>query len=288
LSSALCIFLVLSRKEFLLKSFLKSFLFVSAFAGLSFLVAAPELWAQKKAEKPLALVLQQPIVGSQLEPDDNTKKQAKQALKGQYNEWLMQVRAMKMAALIWEPLQRQYLKDRSISVAPAEVTTFFDYAKKAREMQKNQFRQNLQQVNADIQGGKLTAEQKTQAESIKKQLQSAIDELSKPLADPTQQEKLLAERTVQVWKFDRELYKQYGGTVVMKQTNPLEPIGAYKKFLQEHEKNKSFEILDANYKKSFWKFFDPPKEAIVVPAEKVNYSKPWWILIVEQSQQAKQ
>ena len=92
-------------------------------------------------EKPLARVLQQPIVASQLEPDDKTKQQAKQALKGKYNEWLTQIRYVKMAALIWEPLQQQFLKEKNIIVAPNEVTTFFDYAKKAREMQKQKFKQ---------------------------------------------------------------------------------------------------------------------------------------------------
>ncbi|MBD1207975.1 MAG: hypothetical protein H9535_06080 [Ignavibacteria bacterium] len=238
-------------------------------------------------EKPLARVLQQPIVASQLEPDDKTKQQAKQALKGKYNEWLTQIRYVKMAALIWEPLQQQFLKEKNITVAPNEVTTFFDYAKKAREMQKTQFQQNLQQLNAQMQSGQLTAQQKQQGEALKKQFQDALTQLSKPLPDPSQQEKDFAQRTVQVWKFDQSLYKQFGGTVVMKQANPFEPIGAYKKFLEDKEKGKSFEILDATYKKNFWKMFDVPKEAVVVPANKVDYSKPWWILMVEQAQQMK-
>ncbi len=239
------------------------------------------------SEKPLARVLQQNITASQLEPDDKTKKQAKDALKGKYNEWLSQIRVVKMAALVWEGLQQQYLKEKSINVAPNEVTTFFDYAKKARELQKNQIQQNLQQLNADVQSGKLNAQQKQQAEGIKKQMLAALDQLGKALPEPNQQEKDLAQRTVQVWKFDQALYKQYGGTVVMKQANPFEPIGAYKKFLEEKEKGKSFEIFDGSYKKNFWKMFDVPKEAVVVPANKVDFSKPWWVLMVEQAQQMK-
>jgi uncharacterized phage infection (PIP) family protein YhgE len=192
-----------------------------------------------------------------------------------------------MAALIWEPLQQQTLKEKNITVAPGEITTFFEYAKKARDLQKNQIQQQLQQLNAQVQSGQLNAQQKQQADGIKKQMQSALEQLAKPLPDPSQQEKDFAQRTVQVWKFDQSLYKQYGGTVVMKQANPFEPIGAYKKFLEDKEKNKSFEILDATYKKNFWKLFDTPKEAVVVPANKVDYSKPWWILMVEQAQQTK-
>ena len=102
------------------------------------------------------------------------------------------------------------------------------------------------------------------------------------MPDPSAQEKQFAERVVQVWKFDQSLYKQHGGTVVMKQANPFEPIGAYRKFLEEQEKGKKFEILDATYKKKFWQMFDVPKNAPVVPPAKVDFSKPWWVQLVEQ------
>jgi hypothetical protein len=244
-------------------------------------------FAQKAptADKALARVLQQTITTSQIEPDDALKKQAKAQLKGKYNEWLTQVRTVRLASLVWEPLQQQFVKEKGIVVAPSEVTTFFDYAKKAREMQKTQYQEALKRINADMQAGKLSAQEKTQAEAMKKQVVATLDALGKPLPEPTQQEKDFAQRTVQVWKFDQLLYKQYGGTVVMKQANPFEPIGAYKKFLEDKEKAKSFEILDASYKKSFWTVFEAPKQAMVIPPAKVDYSKPWWILMVEQGQQ---
>jgi hypothetical protein len=234
--------------------------------------------------KQIARVMQQNITASQLEPDEKIKQQAKAQFKKDYPKWLTEIRYVKLAAMIWEPLQQQYLKDKGLSVSPSEVTAFFEYAKKARELQKNQFTQALQKVNTDIASGKLTAQQKTEAETIKKNIQNGLEQLSKPLPKPTTQEKEFANRTVQVWKFDQSLFKQYGGTVVMKQANPMEPIGAYKKYLEEREKAKTFEITDADYKKNFWKMFDVPKQAIVVPPNKVDYSKPWWILMVEAAQ----
>jgi hypothetical protein len=246
-------------------------------------LSSQTLFAQK-IDKPIARVMQQTITASQLEPDDKIKQQAKAELKKDYNAWLTQIRYVKLAAMIWEPLQQQFMKEKGMSAQPSEVTTFFDYAKKARELQKNQFQQALQKVNSDIAGGKLTAQQKGEAETIKKNIQNGLEQLGKPLPEPSVQEKEFASRTVQVWKFDQALFKQYGGTVVMKQANPLEPIGAYKKFLEEREKAKSFEVIDADYKKNFWKMFEISKQAVVVPANKVDYSKPWWILMVEGAQ----
>jgi hypothetical protein len=255
-------------------------LVVSAFVSAN---TAPSLFAQK-IDKPVARVLQQTITASQLEPDEKMKQQAKAQLKKDYNAWLAQIRYVKLAAMIWEPLQQQFMKEKGMAVAPSEVTSFFEYAKKARELQKNQFQQALQKVTSDIASGKLTPQQKTEAETIKKNIQNGLEQLGKPLPEPSSQEKEFASRTIQVWKFDQALFKQYGGTVVMKQANPLEPIAAYKKFLEEREKSKAFEITDADYKKNFWKLFDIPKQATVVPANKVDYSKPWWILMVEGAQ----
>lgn len=238
----------------------------------------------QKTDKQIARVLQQTITASQLEPDDKIKQQAKAQLKKDYPQWLSQIRYVKLAALIWEPLQQQFFKEKGITSSPSEVTSFFDYAKKARDMQKSQYQQALQRVNSDIASGKLTTPQKTEAEAVKKNIQAGIEQLGKPLPEPTTQEKEFAGRTIQVWKFDQILYKQYGGTVVMKQSNPMEPIGAYKKYLEEREKSKSFEILDADFKKNFWQMFDVPKQAMVVPPAKVDYSKPWWILMVESAQ----
>lgn len=89
-------------------------------------------------------------------------------------------------------------------------------------------------------------------------------------------ERMLAESAVKGWKFDRALYKQYGGTVIFQQSNPFEPVGAYRRFLEEHERKGSFEILDPALRQSFWAYYTNPQEAVVPPAE-VNYDTPWWL-----------
>ena len=88
--------------------------------------------------------------------------------------------------------------------------------------------------------------------------------------------RLLAEAAVKGWKFDRALYRQYGGTVIFQQSNPFEPVGAYRRFLEEHGRKGSFEILDAALRQSFWEYYTGEPEMVVPPAE-VNYEKPWWL-----------
>jgi hypothetical protein len=88
--------------------------------------------------------------------------------------------------------------------------------------------------------------------------------------------RMLAEAAVKGWKFDRALYRQYGGTVIFQQSNPFEPVGAYRKFLEEHEGKRSFEILDPALRESFWAYYTGEPEFVVPPAE-VNYETPWWL-----------
>ena len=86
----------------------------------------------------------------------------------------------------------------------------------------------------------------------------------------------IAAESVKHWKFDRALYKQYGGTVIFQQSNPFEPVGAYRKFLEEHERQGSFEILDPVLKAAFWEYYTGEHQFIVPPGE-VNYDVPWWL-----------
>jgi hypothetical protein len=88
--------------------------------------------------------------------------------------------------------------------------------------------------------------------------------------------RMLAGEAVKGWKFDRALYKQYGGTVIFQQSNPLEPVGAYRKFLEEHEGKRSFEILDPALRQLFWEYYTGEPQFVVPPAE-VNYDTPWWL-----------
>ncbi len=85
----------------------------------------------------------------------------------------------------------------------------------------------------------------------------------------------LAEQEVIQWKVSGALYKQYGGPVIFQQANPFEPIGAYQKFLEEHEQHKAFVIFNPQLRQAFWKYFTADHDAI--PPEQINYDLPWWL-----------
>lgn len=231
--------------------------------------------------------MQTTITTAELEPDERTKQAAQQQLKGDnYKQWSENVRFMKLTATIWEPIQNQFIKERGITVSGNEVDSFFEYSERARKLQQQQLQQALQQLNTQMRSGKLSAQEKEQGEQLKKQFEQQLAAVSKQLPKPSQQEKEVAERLIKNWKVNQLLYKQYGGQVIATASSPFEPVGAYKKFLEEKEKQKVFEITDPTYKKRFWEVFTPGKDAPIVPQDKVDFSKPWWVLMVEKGQAA--
>lgn len=62
----------------------------------------------------------------------------------------------------------------------------------------------------------------------------------------------IGEQLVKGWKLDRALYQKYGGTVIFQQGTPMEPVGAYRKFLEEMEQAKVFEIYDPDNRTKVW------------------------------------
>jgi hypothetical protein len=83
---------------------------------------------------------------------------------------------------------------------------------------------------------------------------------------------------VKSWKFDRALHAQYGGVVIFQQSNPVEPVGAYRKWLEEHEQAGHFQILDDEARVAFWEYFkrDWDREICVVH-DADPLAEPWWL-----------
>jgi len=77
------------------------------------------------------------------------------------------------------------------------------------------------------------------------------------------------------YKMSKHLYELYGGTVIFQQLNPLEPVGAYRKLLEEYENQGKLEIYNKKLKVAFWKYY-LSEHRMIVPPNKVDFSKPWW------------
>jgi hypothetical protein len=87
----------------------------------------------------------------------------------------------------------------------------------------------------------------------------------------------VAEDLAVQWKCCRALYSRYGGPVIFQQGNPLEPVGAYRRFLEDVERGGAFEVYDPEDRKAFYDYFTRDHGHWVVPKELINYDTPWWL-----------
>jgi hypothetical protein len=122
-------------------------------------------------------------------------------------------------------------------------------------------------------------------DDVNRAIHKAIDESGNALAkaqqsSPTKEQKQIenevAAQVVKRWKLSKALYEEYGGLVIFQQGNPLEPVGAYRKFLEKMERGKVFEIYDEANRKMFWHYFTREHPFAVNPRD-VDYSIPWWL-----------
>lgn len=148
----------------------------------------------------------------------------------------------RLTGVIFAELQARYLKEHKIEVAAAEVEEFVASVEKG----------------TPVEPGRSNEEREQERQGLK----------------------AIGEQLVKRWKFDRALYQQYGGTVIFQQANPFEPVGAYRAFLKKAEQEKLFEIYDEANRTRFWHYFTR-KHPFEVPAARVNFEKPWWMLNVE-------
>jgi hypothetical protein len=84
----------------------------------------------------------------------------------------------------------------------------------------------------------------------------------------------LADMMVGSWKFQRSLYRRYGGTVIYQQLG-IEAVGAMRRWLEEHESAGRFAILDPQLREDFWYYYvrqDHPSKATAADPFKVP---PW-------------
>ena len=85
------------------------------------------------------------------------------------------------------------------------------------------------------------------------------------------------EDVVMSWKTSKALYEKYGGTVIFQQMNPLEPVGAYRKLIEEGERNGSFKVLDPSLKPHMWKYFTREDHPFQLSKDDIDFTTPWWL-----------
>jgi hypothetical protein len=183
------------------------------------------------------------IYVSDLNPTNDELKMLKRLPREVSDEQIIsEVRSEKLAHLIWTPIIDKF--DRTHDVEPTKAERE-DYTRSMNAFMKEA------NIPSRPEEPKLSA-------SMEREVAKIEDEIHRDF--------------VRNWKRSKALYEEYGGIVIFQQFNPMEPLGALRKLLENHEAKGDFEIYDEELKRQFWKYYLQDHRAL----RDVDYSKPWW------------
>ena len=84
---------------------------------------------------------------------------------------------------------------------------------------------------------------------------TAADELTPAeAAELADMERVMARAIVERWKINRSLYDHYGGRIIFQQFG-LEPLDAYRRYLEERQEAGDFAFHDDAMSEHFWRYF---------------------------------
>lgn len=164
-------------------------------------------------------------------------------------------------SLILSALWAKYAKDNEVEPTAEEIDTFLLTQKEAAEKAQLEMVQDRDRLIAELKSTTLTKEKR---EDLEAELQVAEERLEIDRADKEGAKKMeallrpmlrkMAEEWVMRWKLNKSLYDKYGGRVIFQQGG-VEPLDAYRKFLEEEQNQGSFKIVHQADKDAFWRYF---------------------------------
>lgn len=184
----------------------------------------------------VAQILGETIYSTDLEIDQRFVKGYKRSYPDLSEEDVLdKMRENKLTSIIWKRITQKLSQENDLEPTDEEVRSFT---------------KAIHRFNSNSSPEKLTPEMKEASLKMDKNF-------------------------VKTYKISKHLYETYGGTVIFQQGNPQEPVGAYRKLLEEYEAQGNFKIHNQKYKKAFWEYY-LREHPMVIPKDKVDFSKPWW------------
>lgn len=243
------------------------------------LVVVLTLCARLRAAEPVAQIMGRQIGLKEISPP--TKELARQ--KGKLStkklaEWLADYRHEQLAGLIWEPLRDDFCKDHNCKATAKEIDEFTRAMRNGMEEEVAEWRKDLREITAKLKSSSLTQSERSKVlvekRVTEKCLANASSDGKEGSAEDREAERSVHRVVVEEWKFNRALHRKYGGRIIFQQAG-IEPLDAYRQFLEEHEKKGSFEIFDPALRKEFWKYYTTMPHTYLDPGD-ANFDTPWW------------
>jgi heat shock protein HslJ len=152
--------------------------------------------------------------------------------------------ASEMQEIVLTRLFDRYAEENGIGATDAEIAAFVEH-----------MRRGMQAKGLTAEDD-LTPQEAAQAEQMRREMGRAM---------------------IRQWKLNRALYQQYGGRVIFQQLG-LEPLDAYRRYLEERQAAGDFKIHDKTLEERFWRYFtdDSMHDFYEPGSEQGAFSSPPW------------
>ncbi len=169
--------------------------------------------------------------------------------------------AREMQAAILEALFERYKADNGISAGKEEIETFDERLDHVAKKDRAEREARLADIERQLKSADLPPDDREALENERRQtsdllesLETGEDMTAEEAAEVAVMRREMARAIIEQWKLNRTLYQQYGGRIIYQQLGP-EPLDAYRRFLEERQKEGAFTIRDKELAAGFWRYF---------------------------------
>ncbi len=177
-----------------------------------------------------------------------------------------------------------YARDKGITVTQAEKDAYIDRLRRSMD----QDRQNQARRRDELPASCRRRACPTRSARLSARRLEALDDLianlaevaAPPAEDPEEvraAREEIASAFIRQWKLNRALYQDYGGRIIFQQGGP-EPLDAYRRFLEERQRQGAFAILNPELEDAFWRYYRNDSIHSFFPLEVSKRPRPFGLL----------
>lgn len=187
-----------------------------------------------------------------------------------------EARLSKLYERLWGGVSRHYIEQRRLTATPQEITELADYEREYERKDRAQRARKVAELDQRLAVPGLPAEERTRLQEFRDTLERLARSDAAGDREPPADAALEAARRarwVELWKLNRALYEEYGGTVALTRFGPF-PHGARLALLEDYERRGLLEFLDARLRERLMTLLAAPPP-IPVAEGKVDFT-PYW------------
>ena len=243
----------------------------------------------------VATVFSKPIYADELEPGASEKLPSG-LTDAQRIQWQASQRNERLSGMILKPLIDQYCQSHACEPTDEEIASFTQNLERSKQRHIEEWKRKQAALTAERQSPNVSDVQRKQIDEELKQLNSALtmeghfydgitpEQRATIEASRPAREREIARMMIRAWKLNKALYDEYGGSVIFQQAG-IEPLGAYRAWLEAHEGKGDFQILEPTLRTAFWAYFVSTGHNFI-PIDKFQqetglkspFEKPWWLM----------